>query len=248
MRCLFTFLLFVTGFNLNAQSLEGSWRVKTVNQELVSGIETIMLYQNGYFVFTSKESGSNHFLGTGGGLYSHQEDGTYSETFDFNSFNGSKVGSTTTGNIKVTGDEAYVSFLEGDQLKTETWERVSDRKDPLTGVWVITGRKSGDEMISMTPGARRTVKILSGGRFQWIAFNSESRDFGGTGGGTYTAENGKYTEHIDFFSRDDARVGASLQFDFEVKDGKWHHSGLSSKGDPIYEIWSDYREAYLEKK
>src|SRR5690606_19047358 len=103
------------------------------------------------------------------------------------------------------------------------------------------------ELSKMTPGARRTIKILGGGRFQWVAFNSQTKEFSGTGGGTYNAEDGKYTENIEFFSRDDSRVGASLGFDYEVQDGEWHHSGKSSKGDPIYEIWSPYQEAYLKK-
>ena len=60
----------------------------------------------------------------------------------------------------------------------------------------------------------------------------------GTGGGTYTTENGKYVENLDFFSRDPNRVGAILEFGFGLKDGDWHHKGKSSKGDPIYEIWS----------
>ncbi|MEL7147197.1 MAG: membrane or secreted protein, partial [Bacteroidota bacterium] len=85
---------------------------------------------------------------------------------------------------------------------------------------------------------RKTMKILSGTRFQWIAYNTETREFKGTGGGTYTTENGRYTENIEFFSKDDSKAGISLQFDFEIVDGDWHHSGLSSKGTPIHEIWS----------
>jgi hypothetical protein len=90
----------------------------------------------------------------------------------------------------------------------------------------------------ITPGARRTMKILSGTRFQWIAYNTDTKEFFGTGGGTYTTVNGKYTENIEFFSRDNNRVGASLQFDFTIEDGNWHHKGLSSKGDPIDEVWT----------
>ena len=82
------------------------------------------------------------------------------------------------------------------------------------------------------------MKILSGTRFQWIAYNIETKEFKGTGGGRYTTENGRYTEQIEFFSKDDARVGAELGFDYELKEGEWHHSGLNSKGKPMYEIWS----------
>jgi hypothetical protein len=63
----------------------------------------------------------------------------------------------------------------------------------------------------------------------------------GTGGGTYTFKDGKYTENIEFFSRDSSRVGSSLAFDGKLENGDWHHSGLSSKGDPIYEVWSRRR-------
>jgi len=76
------------------------------------------------------------------------------------------------------------------------------------------------------------------GHFQWIAINPAEKGFYGTGGGHYAFQNGKYSEHILFFSRDNTRVGALLTFDGEIKDSDWHHSGRSSKGDPIYEIWS----------
>jgi len=90
-------------------------------------------------------------------------------------------------------------------------------------------------------GPRKTLKILSGTRFQWAAINPETKQFSGTGGGTYTFENGKYTENIEFFSRDNSRVGASLTFDGEVSGDKWKHSGNSSTGNPIAEIWTRER-------
>jgi hypothetical protein len=89
-----------------------------------------------------------------------------------------------------------------------------------------------------TQGARKTMKILSGTRFQWIAYNNETKEFSGTGGGTYTTINGKYTESIEFFSRDNSRVGSKLEFDFSFIDEDWRHRGKSSKGDLIDEIWS----------
>jgi len=84
------------------------------------------------------------------------------------------------------------------------------------------------------------LKILSGTRFQWVAINIKTGEFSGTGGGTYSFAHNQYTENIEFFSRDNERVGAQLTFDGKIEDGQWHHSGLSSKGDPIYEIWSKF--------
>ncbi|MDZ4148456.1 MAG: hypothetical protein U1C58_09250 [Flavobacteriaceae bacterium] len=51
----------------------------------------------------------------------------------------------------------------------------------------------------------------------------------------------------EFFSRDANRVGASLKFEFEVKDGEWHHKGKSTEGNPIHEIWSVYKEAFQKE-
>ena len=50
--------------------------------------------------------------------------------------------------------------------------------------------------------------------------------------------NGKYTEQIEYFSRDNSKVGASLSFEGKLVDDHWHHSGLSSTGNQIYEVWS----------
>jgi hypothetical protein len=82
------------------------------------------------------------------------------------------------------------------------------------------------------------LKILSGTRFQWVAYDVETQRFSGTGSGTYTTVNGKYTENILFFSRDSPRVGATLTFDYLLEKGKWRRQRLSSKGEAIHEIWT----------
>lgn len=82
------------------------------------------------------------------------------------------------------------------------------------------------------------MKILTGTRFQWVAINQETGEFFGSGGGTYTFDNGTYTEKIEFFSRDSSRIGAELSFKGSVNGNNWDHSGKSSKGDPIHEVWT----------
>lgn len=228
---------------LNAQDLEGSWKLTHQNGEQVTQEETIRIYQDGYFAYGAKELESNKFLSTGGGEYSI-EGNQYEEALDFYTLMPDEVGKSHKYNLDVKGGQMVLSGSRQGKEIIEIWEKISDKEDALTGNWVITGRKRDNEISSMTPGARRTVKILGGGRFQWIAFNSETKELSGTGGGTYSAEDGEYKENITFFSRDDSRVGATLDFQYEIKDGQWHHSGKSSTGAPIYEIWSKYKEAY----
>ena len=243
---LFFFSLFIC-LSITGQDLEGAWKLTHQNGKAVSDKEFMKIYQDGYFAFGSKEILGNKFLHAGGGEYA-LDGNQYAETLDFLTLDPEQVGSTNTYNLDFAKDKMVISGkINGEDL-IEIWEKVSSENNDLTRNWVITGRKREGEISEMTPGARRTVKILSGGRFQWIAFNSETKEFSGTGGGTYEAKDGKYKEKITFFSRDDSRVGAELNFDYEVIDGKWHHSGSSTTGNPIYEIWSPYEEAYQPNK
>src|SRR5690606_7868733 len=147
-----------------------------------------------------------------------------------NSSDSTKVGTTIALKANVEED---VLQLDGYQ-----WEKTGRDENDLQGAWLITGRERNGELSRSIPGARKTMKILNGGRFQWIAYNTETGQFFGTGGGTYEAKDGKYTENIEFFSRDSSRIGASLGFDYEVKDREWHHSGNNSRGEPLLEIWT----------
>lgn len=235
-------LLLIIGFTYG-QDIEGAWKLTHQNGQMVTDAEYIKIIQDDYFAFGAKKLENNHFLAAGGGPIDVR-DGKYTETLDFFTLNPLQVGTSTTFKLDMVDGKMVISADTDNGMLVEIWERLEASTDRLTRNWVITGRKRDGEIGRSTPGARRTIKILSGGRFQWVAFNSETKEFSGTGGGTYIAENGKYVENITFFSRDDSRVGASLNFEFDVIDGEWHHSGLSSKGAPIYEIWSPYAQAY----
>ncbi|PKV75213.1 membrane or secreted protein [Pontibacter ramchanderi] len=210
--------------------LEGAWRTTDAQ-----GNEVVMLVQDGFFTIARFNKANKQFLGTTGGTYT-VSNGKFEIKYEFNTLDSTQVGTSTTANFNVQQDQWT---MERDGV-TDTWNRIneSNSTSPLASTWRITGRERDGQMSTMRPGPRKTLKVLSGTRFQWIAFNTETAEFSGTGGGTYTAENGKYTENIEFFSRDNSRVGQSLSFNYEVKDGNWHHSGQSSTGNKIYEIWS----------
>lgn len=226
---LLSIFIMLTTTALSAQEKDqmvGAWQTTTTD-----GNFGLLIVSENHFSMTFFTFDPAEFIGTRGGKWERSSPDSIHLTWEFNTFDKSKVGTSTTTEVQSSGD-----VLKGGEY---TWSRL-DNGGPgaLAGAWVITGRKRGEELRTMTPGARKTMKILSGTRFQWIAYNSETGEFMGTGGGTYSTEDGKYTEHIQFFSRDNTRVGASLQFDYDLKDGEWEHSGLSSRGDPIFEIWS----------
>lgn len=244
MNKLILLIIFLFTNLLTAQDMEGAWILSYLDEKPVEGTVTIKIYQDGYFAYASWDARTGEFLEAAGGEFFI--DGGYSEKYDFYTEDSTMVGREISFEGFHRYDGLVLAEIGGGAEKA--WKRISRDKDDLTGVWVITGREKDGELQKSTPGARRTIKILSGNRFQWIAFNSDTGEFFGTGGGTYSAENGKYTENIEFFSRDNSRVGANLPFDYKLNDGEWHHSGKSSKGDPIYEIWSPYRQVYKKEQ
>ena len=176
-------------------------------------------------------------------------DSEYLVVTEFNKTSGAFV-KTYGGYYEIVGDSYQVSLefnsdFEKDSIqsieltKDNNWRNISKPKSMLQGKWVMSGRYNNGEFRTRdTNLPRKTMKVLIDGFFQWIAFNTETFRFSGSGGGEYEAVDGKYIEKIQYFSRDDSRVGAELDFNYEVKEGDWHHSGLSSKGNPINEVWT----------
>jgi hypothetical protein len=214
--------------NAFAQStVAGSWSKQD------GSVITTWLFQDGFYSCTKYDVTNKVFSYTKGGTYVVAGNELQMK-LAFHTAEKEKVGTTETA-LVVVKDQTMKLTVNGAE---ENYKRMDDGKSALAGHWLITGRMMNGSLQTITPGARRTIKLLTGTRFQWIAINSETKEFFGTGGGTYTFENGKYTEHIEFFSRDSTRVGASLSFDGKVEGNNWHHSGLSSKGEPINEVWT----------
>lgn len=124
------------------------------------------------------------------------------------------------------------------QIGPEKFSKAKSNDQELDGVWRISGRQVDNKINQIPKGDRKTIKILVDGYFQWVAINPAEKGFYGTGGGKYLFSAPKYEENILFFSRDNSRIGAILGFKGELIREQWHHSGNSSKGDPIHEIWS----------
>ena len=224
------FLTILFTITLTAQNLDGSYQRTTKHDN--QKVTNLLLISGDYFAQTTYQASDGAFIATKGGKYM-VKDGKVHFFYEFDTQNPDNVGTSNTKSLKSNGKK--LKLADGKKWKSISYGKSS----PIQGPWLITSRKRGEEMQPMdTTRTRKTMKILTATHFQWIAFDSGSKKFMGSGGGSYTATNGKYVENIEFFSRDDSRVGASLSFDFEVKDGHWHHSGLSSKGKPIYEVWS----------
>ena len=183
-------------------------------------VENRIFMDDDYFVQTSFLSNPPTFIKTLGGFYT-KNDNMIKVDLEFNS-------NFSNDSIK--------SIIINNQNR---WVKISKPKKLLQGKWLMAGRVTDDgERRRDLTRSRKTMKILIDGYFQWIAFDTSSFRFSGSGGGEYFTNDGKYKEKISYFSRDNNKVGIELIFDFKLKGFDWYHKGLSSKGDPFHEIWT----------
>ncbi|MEO9892468.1 hypothetical protein [Aurantibacter sp.] len=225
------FLLFIccTAFGL---STEAQIKSGVYISDLDNVIHELKITNN-YMVHSIYEKSPSRFIKTEGGSYTIKGS-ELNVKLEFNSnFEGDNIKSlhipfTVKNQQLILGTNPRLLF---DKSKTTTQE--------LDGQWLFAtrGPDTGQERRG-EQSARKTLKFLIDGRFQWIAYNTETFKFHGTGGGSFISKNGNYTEKIEFFSKDNSRVGATLNFQYEIKNNDWHHTGKNSKGEPLYEIWS----------
>ena len=113
------------------------------------------------------------------------------------------------------------SQTNGSQAKTS----------PLDGTWeLVAGQK--------LPKGARNIKILSGGHFIFVAYDTEKGEVLGTGGGTYILNGSSYTEHVDFGDRiSPGVVGKYQKFTVKIDGDTFVQAGTLSNGKDLLETW-----------
>jgi hypothetical protein len=208
--------------------LTGAWMHQYNNEE------HLFQFVDGYHTHSVYSKTEKKFIETHGGPYTTNRN-QLTVSIEFDTMHKEQTGHFSVYNFSIAGDELMIT----DKGKKLNYRKIDDGSGSLSGVWHITSQMREGKLVPIhRTGTRKTLKILTATRFQWAAIDAGTNEFFGTGGGTYQFMNGKYTEHIQFFSKDSNRIGASLSFEGKLENGEWHHSGLSSKDETIYEIWN----------
>ena len=214
-----------------AQSPIGAWE-RYYDDENGNSIRSVVIFSEKFQSIAMYNAKSGEFIYSNGGTW-ELNGNMMTEKVEFDTANSERVGDELTFEVIITNNSL--------SIPDANWEfsKIDDgMPGELNGAWLMSGRyRNGEKQMRSTDRPRKTMKILSGTRFQWIAFDTEKKEFKGTGGGTYTTINGKYSEKIEFFSRDNSRVGMNLEFNYDIDKGNWIHKGKTSKGDPLHEIW-----------
>lgn len=217
---------------IQSQGLIGAWE-RFHTSPKGEKLKSVVIFSEGHQAIATYDATTGKFISSNGGSWELKGE-TMTEKVEFDTNNAARVDTEVIFDIVLK--DSILSIV-GSDMK---FKRIDDGSPgALQGAWLMSGRiREGEVQLRDTNKPRKTMKILSGTRFQWIAYNTETKQFMGTGGGSYTTINNEYTETIEFFSRDDSKAGLSLKFNYDLIDGNWHHKGFSSKGDPIHEIWS----------
>jgi hypothetical protein len=106
------------------------------------------------------------------------------------------------------------------------------KKSQLDGTWELV---SGQQL----PKGVRDIKIISGGHFIFVAYDTEKGKPLYTGGGTYILKGSSYTEHIDFASDEISAglVGKDQPFTAKLDGDTFAQTGTLSNGKGLSEVW-----------
>ena len=237
MKLFFNLLLLTVFFNPN--TLTGQWvngvYEKTEKNDTSTQTSRLII-KDSYFILTIFNSAPASFNYTVGGILT-TEGKNFIVNLEFNSAIAKDSLKTLKGSFQLKGNRCMVIFDNGKKLDLE---KVTNEDQNFEGAFLMAGRVTDQgESRRRIDVPRITMKMLLDGHFQWIAFNKETFEFSGTGGGKYIADKtGAYIEQIEFFSRNSGRVGAKLPFKYNIKGNDWFHQGNSSNGEPMHEIWT----------
>jgi hypothetical protein len=226
-------MILLSCVGMRAQNLSGAWKLVSQNGKPFTD-DCIKIYSEKYFMFAMHAKGA--FVKAGGGTYTVAGK-EYNEVLDFYTTDSTLVRKPMAYSFSLKGDELTITTLDGAK---EIWKKVDASTTALNGAWRFGARVDDEGVAGQRRGGespRQTIKILSGNYFQWAAFNYETKQFLGTGGGTYMLQDNQYTETIHFFSRDNSRAGLSLTFELNLNGTDWYHKGKGTTGNLVSEVW-----------
>jgi len=115
------------------------------------------------------------------------------------------------------------------------WSQTNEsqaEKNRLNGAWELL---SGQPL----PKGTRDIKIISGGHFIFVAYDTQNGKPLYTGGGTFVLNGTSYTEHVDFMSDQISAgmIGKDQTFTVKVDGEYFTQTGVLSSGKSLSEVW-----------
>ena len=161
---------FISPENPDESTVNGAWRIQQ------STLEQVLLLSDGYFMHTIFDKINKQFIQSRGGTYKLSGSEIIAR-IEFNTIDKDQIGQSLTYSFAINKDKLN-SDISG---KKASWTLLDKAEGEMAGTWRMSGRMQDGKIIFSPPRARKTLKILTGTRFQWAAINAETREFFGTG-------------------------------------------------------------------
>jgi len=122
--------------------------------------------------------------------------------------------------------------------EVETRKLLSGLSNHL-GTWQLVSFKYGDATKwSDVPDGQRHIKFLTPTHFTWVAYEVASGKVQSMAGGTYTLNDGAYTESIEYAGEGMTDYfGKKQSFTIRVEADKLRQTGQLSDGTKVEEMW-----------
>lgn len=112
----------------------------------------------------------------------------------------------------------------------------------IIGAWQIVRSQYGDSPMGDQKPGESVIKMFTGTRWSGTFYNTITKKFDGTGGGTYAQKGDQYQETLEYFSWDSTAVGKTFTFTLRIENGMLHQRGtIEYKGNPKYLIDEWYK-------
>lgn len=104
--------------------------------------------------------------------------------------------------------------------------------DKIEGQWELV---SGENL----PAGWKEIKLISGGHFIWVAYDTQKKRTAFTGGGSYKFDGDRYTEHVEFITVDggEALIDKDQPYTVKWEGNNLIITGTLSSGDKLTETW-----------
>jgi hypothetical protein len=108
----------------------------------------------------------------------------------------------------------------------------------LLGAWKMVSYKHGDTPVQFTNDSVPSIKLITKSNFIWVRFPTNDRLVREVAGGTYSFNDGIYTETIDFGGYSmKSYINKDQVYKVKVENGKFYLYGVMTSGQKIEQIW-----------
>ncbi len=201
-----------TGPGWSPDPLIGAWS----GQDSRDGraIEVVVIFTAAHQVAVWFDPVDGEVVHTNGGLWSRS--GTrVTEIVEFDSDNPGRVGSSVSFDVDLSDTE--LSIVGSDMRLTRVDGGDQGR---LEGAWLLFERLEAGRWIA-SESSLRTVRLMSGERFQQVVYDPESGRLVSTLGGTYVTGRDELVETVEFRRSPPNAGGPQVRYSLRQDAGNW---------------------------